>query len=297
MLLDESSPNLIGHKDFLRRLCELLLSRLGFDDFGSHSSSLLVIVHNNLYFTISLGHVGIGTTSPGGALHIAPPIGAAAWSYFQSNTGFAPNTSIWGLALGANRSGGSSEINLVNNTTPGDGFYFDQSNGAGTYTRLVTMKGSGNVGIATTSPAATLDVVGNARISGGLGDIIYSTQPANRYFAPGTGWYYTGEYLTITVPTGPARRYRITNRQMVTQSSTGNIIMALRTINTSDGPTLYYPYHPVVGGYWSTVNADTYVTINGGTTATYYVWMYFSSAGGAVASENRGYCDLFAVQM
>jgi len=101
---------------------------------------------------------GIGTTSPGGALHVEPPYGAAGWSYFQSNTGVAPSNSIWGLALGANRSGASSEINLVNNTSPGDGFYFDQANGGGTYTRLMTIKGSGNVGIGTTAPVAKLQV-------------------------------------------------------------------------------------------------------------------------------------------
>ena len=70
VLLDESSPNLIGNKDFLRRLCKLLLSRLGFDDFGFRSCSLQVIAYNNIYFTISLGHVGIGSTSPAQALDI-----------------------------------------------------------------------------------------------------------------------------------------------------------------------------------------------------------------------------------
>ncbi|MBM4250535.1 MAG: hypothetical protein FJ146_01020 [Deltaproteobacteria bacterium] len=231
------------------------------------------------------GNVGIGTSVAANKLDISSLGNYASIENgghpFQIATG--STSSDYALFMGADKSNGLSYIQSVNINT--------------NKKTLALNPQGGNVGIATSSPAATLDVIGNARISGGLGDIISSTQPASRFYAPGTGWYYTGEYLTITVPAGPARRYRITNRQMAMQSNTGQFVMTLSTSSTSLNSTFYYPYQVAVGGYWSTIHADTYVTLNGGTTTTYYVWMSFSSTGGAVASENRAYCDLFAVQM
>ena len=241
------------------------------------------------------GRVGIGTTDPAGTLHVAKSSNVATLVVGDTEGSLDDNKNGFNLLA---YSDGNNYFD--SKSQPGGSTFFRVGAGSefGWSRTWMTVKNStGNVGIASTAPAATLDVVGNARISGGLGDIIYSTQPASRYYAPGAGWRHTGEYLTIAVPSGPPRRYRITNRQMATQSYSGSIVMALSTSNTSESPSPYYPYQSVVAASWSTVNADTYVTLNGGTTTTYYVWINFSSAGGAVASENRAFCDLFAVQM
>jgi hypothetical protein len=239
---------------------------------------------------LNAGNVGIGVTSSRAQLSLAGGDGTNLFTRGTITLGYGSNGSFpHTIHTRHQNSGSGNAIDFYTN----DGT--DNSYPSGSVHNLSMV--NGKVGIASTAPAATLDVVGNARISGGLGDIIYSTQPASRYYAPGAGWRHTGEYLTIAVPSGPPRRYRITNRQMAIQTNSGNIIMALSTSNTSDSPSLYYPYQSVVAGSWSTVNADTYVTLNGGTTVTYYVWINFSSTGGAVANENRVYCDLFAVQM
>jgi hypothetical protein len=53
------------------------------------------------------------------------------------------------------------------------------------FTDLVTIKGSGNVGMGSTDPGARLDVTGNVRTSGALTSIGYDTGGANARFVQG----------------------------------------------------------------------------------------------------------------
>jgi Chaperone of endosialidase len=118
-----------------------------------------------LYIT-STGNVGIGTRSPAAQLTIAgatrailldttPGLGAAIW---MGAAGMTPTASNYNM-LG-------DGTNFVVNTPLGGYFEVRQANAA-----LVTVQsGTGNVGIATTSPGMKLDVVGTARATAFVGD-------------------------------------------------------------------------------------------------------------------------------
>jgi hypothetical protein len=158
----------------------------------------------------------------------------------------------------------------------------------------------GNVGIGTTAPTAALDVNGTASFSGGLGTIIYSTQPASRFVpAAGNTWYYTGESLTITVPAGPSRRYRLVMRQSIGNTTSSQEMIDLSTSSSSD--SYFFRLHRVANAGWDTLSGETYVTLAGGTTTSYYVWVYISAISnpqlGNATTDNRAYSDFYAVPM
>ena len=118
----------------------------------------------------SAGNVGIGTTIPRTNLHIGqqlsasngntiPAAGLGISADFPSSTHAwfanrvnATGDEYWGLAIGTIYNGSSYLQNLNKNT--------------GTYYNLLLQPNGGNVGIGTTSPGATLDVNGTARIGG-----------------------------------------------------------------------------------------------------------------------------------
>ena len=70
-------------------------------------------------------------------------------------------SSLQGLYLGWNRSGSLGEVNFVSNIGSGfGGFTFDDTSDGLTFTRLMTILGSGNVGIGTANPDQKLTVKG-----------------------------------------------------------------------------------------------------------------------------------------
>jgi hypothetical protein len=247
------------------------------------------------------GNVGIGTTSPILAMQLERDDGVSS-AVNHDLMVVRRNASTTGVRLGyiadgANvtaavvRADSNSSLRLM---TTGS-----WPNGG------LTINNSGNVGIGTTSPMNTLDVIGNISASSGVGTVIYSTQPAGRFhgIAAASTSYLTGESLTITVPSGASRRYRIVMRQMLYNAIAGQAVVFLST--SSSNPNLgmlVAPYVALNAGVWSTVNTESYVTIAGGTSVTYNVWVnyFMTPSGPAVANEsgsNRIYCDLFAVQM
>jgi hypothetical protein len=100
-----------------------------------------------MVMSIVNGSVGIGTTTPVAALDITS--GAT-----HVSGGYGASYSSQGSYLGWNRSGGGGEMNFVNNYGGGgtQGFSFDQTGNGTTFTNLMTILGSGNVGIGTANP-------------------------------------------------------------------------------------------------------------------------------------------------
>lgn len=125
------------------------------------ASTSLFAQEDPLYIDAN-GNVRIGTGRPSSKLDINANINANADLNVNGLTHFtvnlAPNTGNHpmpdaGLYMGWNKSSGRGETNFINNTGKGGpgGFRFDNINGQ-TSTTLMTISGSGNVGIGTDSP-------------------------------------------------------------------------------------------------------------------------------------------------
>jgi hypothetical protein len=119
------------------------------------------------------GNVGIGTTSPQGALHVVG-------GYFgvQHNAGSTyPAYNTYFGAIGSNFSNGGSELDIWN--TVNSGFVFRKQTGASAQTELMRINGNGNVGIGTTSPAYKLHTVGTGAFSNNGSENLYLIDTTN----------------------------------------------------------------------------------------------------------------------
>jgi hypothetical protein len=120
----------------------------------------------------SAGYVGIGTPSPSAFLHVysnagsgAPPVAifqrnnatcGASIEFFNAAVG----TDGWGIKNSLSACGGLGNL-----------YFIEKGGGPGDGTERITFQAGGNVGIGTTSPQATLDIQGYARLKP------YSSQP------------------------------------------------------------------------------------------------------------------------
>ncbi len=139
----------------------------------------------NIYY--NTGNVGIGTTSPGTKLVIDGVDNYTNGITIQNSTGY--QNLITAFSDGVNPTTGSAlQFKVANNATGGNA-------------AVMTLKGSGNVGIGTTSPNGQISL--NSQISPGTIPLTYSSNSLatfNSYYTYGSGAEVTyPRYLDIGV--------------------------------------------------------------------------------------------------
>ena len=100
------------------------------------------------------GNVGIGTDSPGAALDVQGPIGAGVFAKFGINDAANDDPSI--QIIGRNTANTTAKTLQIGLDADADYAYFNYNGGSSA--GYIYLKPSGNVGIGTASPAATLEV-------------------------------------------------------------------------------------------------------------------------------------------
>ncbi|MBU2264470.1 hypothetical protein KJ797_04050, partial [Patescibacteria group bacterium] len=176
---------------------DLAFFTLGTTPTGSDNTTEVMRITNT-------GNVGIGTTGPGMKLQV---IGSAGTNVISAGAG--GNRKI-ALAVGSNRVGLHLRNDTVAHTgisSDGTDLFFGTASLTGSPdtwgTDLVTIKSSGNVGIGTTAPTNTLNILGGITNSG-------ISIPVNATFTAGTGtlaigtYYYRVTALTSSGETTPS---------------------------------------------------------------------------------------------
>jgi hypothetical protein len=146
-------------------------------------------------------------------------VGALIASGNLSGLGFVPNST--GLSAGYNYSGGDAETNMIfGASSSSQQMRFQRWDGT-TLTNVLSLVGTGNVGIGTASPGAKLDISGNIRLS--------NSNP-NIEFNNGGGMIYGPAANTLAFATGggpssPVERARI--------DSSGNLLVGTTSADPS----------------------------------------------------------------
>ena len=154
-------------------------------NYGSNGFNIRNNSSVNTMFMTNSGNVGIGTTTPGQKLQVNGNIAL-------QNSGIIGSGNNWGTPGNAN----SASLQLYNAVT-GDTLLNNQGYNINLQTANLSrlfIANNGNVGIGTTSPATTLDVVGAVKVGTSSATCSSGIAGAQRYnnnaieFCNGTAW-------------------------------------------------------------------------------------------------------------
>jgi len=199
---------------------------------------------NGRFVVLDSGSVGIGTTSPMGKFDMNGPGGFVVSDANLDPSGpysLLPLENSGKLLVGWNRSAGGGEQDLISNRSGGGtgGFnFYDYTNGS-VLNPLVTMQGSGNVGIGTTSPSASLEVNGSVKLTSGSGASM-TFQDGSVQSVAWNGVLSGGDYAESVNVTGDRKAYEPGDVLVVDPTSEGKFLKSSK------------PYSTTVTGVYST---------------------------------------------
>ena len=277
-------------------------------DFTNQCCSIQSIIYGLTVWNLNLnprgGNVGIGTTNPGAVLHVSDSLTTATSIPLML---FSPNLSTGGIQYlyfgTANSANNSAQLGWTNvGAGSASNYAFLQIFGRA---NIMTWQAStGNVGIGTTNPTASLHVVTSttATTSGILSGRYYLSGPGDNQDASGTDfdgpWYGLGwsgiaglsgyPYVCLAGFAGVALRSSTGFLQL---TSAGNVGIG----KTNPGYLL-----DVAGGIQSSGTSKIVIqnTVDGGSTAGIMYWTtgdtnwasYMSTAGAGKSVANATAC-------
>lgn len=247
--------------------------KLSYAEDPSYTHSIHYNFFKNGNFTVNTGNVGIGTTTPGGKLHL---YGAYPELRLEGN----------------NDVSGSGYISFYRPTNGRDGYiqsgsvgmiYYSENNSqfysGGTEKMRITS--GGNVGIGTTSPQRALNIVSNnAQIR-----ISDSTAPTTNYWEFSSLYFNTNQDLFISNQSGTALTINASLNVGIGTSSPSNALDILGKIKIDVDGTYGGGYGTI--GFGGTTNGYNRVFGNNGTGDGLFlasatgVGIYFRANGGA----------------